>query len=137
MIRAQLCVDQLKGALSTQSTPSQSAPKVNAINGIVGKSKLVTRELATIIQETNDVERLEELLTVNDQLLNLLRKVPGGGKPTLTLQGLGLTLNNTQLKPRHARSNTTGSTTTSNNTPFSQMQMTVGYKSFVDVFCST
>ena len=104
---------------------------------MIGKSKLVTRELATIIQETNDVERLEELLTVNDQLLNLLRKVPGGGKPTLTLQGLGLTLNNTQLKPRRARSNTTGSTTTSNNTPFSQMQMTAGYKSFVDVFCST
>ena len=42
-----------------------------------------------------------------------------------------------QLKPRCTRSNTTRSTTTSNDTPFSQMQMTAGYKSFVDVFCST
>ncbi|KAF8804912.1 RNI-like protein [Phlegmacium glaucopus] len=99
MIRAQHCLDQLKTALSAQSTPSQSTPKAgsNAISGIVGKSKAVTSELATIIQETHEAERLEELLSVNDQLLNLLKKVPGGGKPILTLQGLGVTLNDTTV----------------------------------------
>ena len=54
----------------------------------------MTSELASIIQETNDAERLEELLNVNDQLLNLLKKVPGSGKPILTLQGLDIAFNN-------------------------------------------
>jgi len=49
--------------------------------------------LASIIQETHEAERLEELLNVNDQLLNLLKKVPGGGKPILTLKGLGVAFN--------------------------------------------
>ena len=53
----------------------------------------MTSELASIIQETNDAERLEELLNVNDQLLNLLKKVPGREKPVLTLQSLGVAFN--------------------------------------------
>lgn len=53
----------------------------------------MTSELTTIIQETNDAERLEELLNVNDQLLNLLKKAPAGRKPTLTLQSLGVAFN--------------------------------------------
>ena len=95
MIRAQRSVDQLKDVLSAQNTLPQSTPKAgsNSISGIVGKSKAVTSELATMIQETDDAERLEELLNVNDQLLSLLKKVPGGRKPILTLQGLGVTLN--------------------------------------------
>lgn len=86
-------MDQL---ISIQTTPSQSSPKVGpkAINSIVVKSRAVTSELASIIQETNDAEHLEELLNVNDQLLNLLKKVPGGKKPILSLKGLGVTLNN-------------------------------------------
>jgi protein phosphatase 1 regulatory subunit 37 len=67
------------------------------MNGIVGESRAVTSELASIIQETNDMERLEELLNVNDQLLNLLKKVPGGSKPILTLKGLGVALNNVSV----------------------------------------
>ena len=55
----------------------------------------MTSELASIIQETNDAERLEELLNVNDQLLNLLKKVPGSGKPILTLQSLDIAFKNT------------------------------------------
>ena len=96
MSRALQCVDQL---ISIQTTPSQSAPKVgpNAISGIVGKSRAVTSELASIIQDTNDAERLEELLNVNDQLLNLLKKVPGGNKPILTLKGLGVAFNHVSV----------------------------------------
>jgi protein phosphatase 1 regulatory subunit 37 len=96
MSRALQCVDQL---ISIQTTPSQSLPKVgpNAISSIVGKSRAVTSELASIIQDTNDAERLEELLNVNDQLLNLLKKVPGGNKPTLTLKGLGVALNHVSV----------------------------------------
>ena len=96
MIRALRCVDQLKHALSIQqSNSSQSTPKAgpNAISSIVETSKAVTSELASIIQETNDAERLEELLNVNDQLLNLLSKVPRGSRPILALQGLGVSLN--------------------------------------------
>jgi protein phosphatase 1 regulatory subunit 37 len=55
----------------------------------------LTSELASIIQETNDAERLEELLNVNDQLLNLSKKVPGSGKPILTLQSVDVALKNT------------------------------------------
>jgi protein phosphatase 1 regulatory subunit 37 len=75
MSRALRCVDQLS---SIQTTPSHSTPKVgpNAINSMVGASRAVTSELASIIQESNDAEYLEELLNVNDQLLNLLKKVP-------------------------------------------------------------
>jgi protein phosphatase 1 regulatory subunit 37 len=89
MTRALRCVEQLKHVLSIQTSP-QSTPKAgsNAISSTVGESRVVTSELASIIQETNDTERLEELLNVNDQLLNLLKKVPGLGKPILTLQGL-------------------------------------------------
>ena len=93
MSRALRCVDQL---ISIQTTSSQSTPKAgsNAISSIVGESRAVTTELASIIQETNDAERLEELLNVNDQLLNLLKKVPGGSKPVLSLKSLGIPLNN-------------------------------------------
>ena len=87
-------MEQLKHVLSIQTTP-QSTPKAgsNAIGSIVGESRAVTSELASIIQETKDAERLEELLNVNDQLLNLLKKVPGKGKPILTLQGLNVAFN--------------------------------------------
>ena len=57
----------------------------------------MTSELASIIQETNDAERLEELLNVNDQLLNLLKKFPVLGKPILTLQGLDVPLKNIRI----------------------------------------
>jgi protein phosphatase 1 regulatory subunit 37 len=95
MTRALRCVEQLKHVLSLQTTP-QSTPKAgsNAISSTVGESRVVTSELASMIQETNDTERLEELLNVNDQLLNLLKKVPRLGKPTLTLQGLDVASQN-------------------------------------------
>ena len=95
MTRALRCVEQLKHVISIQTSPL-STPKAgsNAISSTVGESRVVTSELASIIQETSDAERLEELLNVNDQLLNLLKKVPGSGKPILTLQGLDVAFKN-------------------------------------------
>ena len=99
MIRALRCVEQLKHVLSIQASP-QSTPKAgsNVISGTVGESKVVTSELASIIQETNDAELLEELLNVNDQLLDLLKKVPGSGRPILALQSLDIAFKNTSPK---------------------------------------
>jgi protein phosphatase 1 regulatory subunit 37 len=96
MTRALRCVEQLKHVLSIQTTTPQSTPKagLNAISSTVAKSRVVTSELASIIQETNDTERLEELLNVNDQLLNLLKKVPGLRKPIL---GLDVAFNNNNI----------------------------------------
>ena len=62
----------------------------------MSKAKAVASELATVIQETENPIRLEELLGINDQLLSLLKKVPGSGKPNLRLHGLGLALNDSQ-----------------------------------------
>jgi protein phosphatase 1 regulatory subunit 37 len=89
-------VEQLKHVLAIPTSP-QSTPKAgsNTVSRTVGESRILTSELASIIQETNDAERLEELLNVNDQLLNLLKKVPGSGKPILTLQKLDVAFKNT------------------------------------------
>jgi protein phosphatase 1 regulatory subunit 37 len=88
-------VEQLKHVLSIQTSP-QSTPKAesNATSGTVGESRVLTSELASIIQETNNEERLEKL-NENDQLLNLLKKVPGLGKPILTFQSLDVAFKNT------------------------------------------
>ena len=89
-------MEQLKHVLSIQTSP-HSTPKArsNMFSSIVGESRDLTSELAAIIQETNDAERLEELLNVNDQLLSLLKKVPGSGKPILSLQSLDVAFKNT------------------------------------------
>ena len=61
---------------SFHSILSPSTPKAgsNIISSTVGENRGLTSELASIIQETNDAERLEELLNVN-----LLKEVPGRG----------------------------------------------------------
>ena len=93
----------MRGATQTRSFHStlfQSTPNAgsNVISGTVGESKVVTSELVYIIRETNDAELLEELLNVNDQLLDLLKKVPGSGRPILALQSLDIAFKNTSPK---------------------------------------
>ena len=93
----------MRGATQTRSFHStlfQSTPKAgsNVISGTVGESKVVTSELVSIIRETNDAELLEKLLNVNDQSLDLLKKVPGSGKPILTLQSLDIAFKNASPK---------------------------------------
>jgi protein phosphatase 1 regulatory subunit 37 len=81
-------------APGVKGSPQTPKPAVNpaAFNELVSKSKAVASELAIVIQETEDPSRLEELLGINDQLLSLLKTVPGGTRPQLKLKGLGLTL---------------------------------------------
>ncbi|KAF8885399.1 hypothetical protein CPB84DRAFT_1816838 [Gymnopilus junonius] len=96
--RARLCITQLSGILAPNAplsqTPKASKPRASSLSQMVSRAKAVASELASVIQEAEDPTSLEELLGINDQLLSLLKKVPGGGKPPLTLQGLGLSLNN-------------------------------------------
>jgi protein phosphatase 1 regulatory subunit 37 len=48
------------------------------------------RELGSVIEATEDPARMEALLAANDALTALVARVPPPGRPTLTLQGLGL-----------------------------------------------
>lgn len=97
VLRAWTCVTELSSSLAAdvKGSPQTPKPVANpaAFNELVSKSKAVAAELAIVIQETEDSSRLEELLGINDQLLSLLKNVPGGTRPQLTLKGLGLTLN--------------------------------------------
>ena len=96
MARAWTCLTKLSSSLAPLAKGSPQTPKPipdsASFNELVSKSKVVASELAVIIQETDDPSRLEELLGINDQLLSLLKNVPGGTRPQLTLKGLGLTL---------------------------------------------
>ena len=56
----------------------------------MAKANAVVKELAIVIQETEDPIRLEELLVINDQLLVLVKRVPAKLKENMQLQGLGL-----------------------------------------------
>ncbi|KDR79326.1 hypothetical protein GALMADRAFT_243316 [Galerina marginata CBS 339.88] len=101
VVRAWSYVTQLSGILAPDASRSPSTPKATkagtaSLSELVSKAKAVAAELATVIQETEDPTRLEELLGINDQLLSLLKKVPGGRRPNLTLKGLGLSLDSAQ-----------------------------------------
>ncbi len=56
----------------------------------MAKANALVKELAIVIQETEDAIRLEELLGINDQLLVLIKKVPAKLKESMQLHGLGL-----------------------------------------------
>lgn len=120
--RARACIVQLSNLVLSSpippspspsspspSTPTMQTPKVSNNNNMRQQSleELTTTsgaiivELRAAIQETvEDQKRLEELLSVNDQLVGVLGRIPslGGGnrnaekRPKLVLQGLGLSL---------------------------------------------
>ncbi|PPQ80139.1 hypothetical protein CVT25_001438 [Psilocybe cyanescens] len=90
-------VTQLSNLLALDMSKSPSTPKASMPSKeLVSNAKNVAAELASMIQETEDPLRLEELLGINDQLLSLLKKVPGGTRPNLFLQGLGLSFDSAQ-----------------------------------------
>ncbi|TFK36219.1 hypothetical protein BDQ12DRAFT_687045 [Crucibulum laeve] len=88
VVRAHACVSQLTSIVSPSSQTSPSTPNPETVAEVSAKARGVVTELTTVIQETEDPVRLEELLEINDRLMSMLKKVPGGGKPTLTLKGL-------------------------------------------------
>jgi len=92
VIRARACLISLANVTAAPS----STVNPEHIADAATKARVVVNELTTVIQETEDPIRMEELLEINDQLLGLLKKVPGGGRPTLTLHGLGLSFPDTE-----------------------------------------
>lgn len=92
MVRARACLTSLANVTAAPSSTVNPEHMADAAT----KARVVVNELTTVIQETEDPIQMEELLGINDQLLGLLKKVPGGGRPTLTLHGLGLSLPGTE-----------------------------------------
>lgn len=94
VVRARTCIRQLNAALDRDGSGSPPTPKLAdspQLGDVLPKARSITVELTTRIQESEDPHRLEELLDINDQLLALLKKIPRGTRPNLTIQGLGLT----------------------------------------------
>ncbi|KAJ7123492.1 hypothetical protein C8R44DRAFT_620615 [Mycena epipterygia] len=94
VVRGRVCVallaDMLAAPPPTPVSPGDSAPTSTALADVLKQARALTRELGKVIQETEDPARMEELLDVNDELMTLIARAPAPGRPTLTLQGLGL-----------------------------------------------
>ncbi|KAJ7710586.1 hypothetical protein B0H17DRAFT_1324260 [Mycena rosella] len=94
VLRARACVAQLEALLAPP--PPAGAPPMPAPTptptpaDVLKQARALTRELGKVIQETEEPARMEELLDVNDTLTALVARAPPPGRPTLTLQGLGL-----------------------------------------------
>lgn len=91
LTQARLCKAQLEDLVAR--SPSSSSAPVAATRDLdpelTAKAKTVLKMMAGVIETTGDPGRLEELLTLNDDLTGLLAKSPA---PTLTLSlnGLGI-----------------------------------------------
>ncbi|KAJ7229308.1 hypothetical protein B0H12DRAFT_1212926 [Mycena haematopus] len=93
VVRARACVALLEAMLAPPpppASPSSPAPPPPSPADALKQAKALTRELGTVIQETEDPSRMEALLDVNDALTALIARAPPPGRPTLTLQGLGI-----------------------------------------------
>ncbi|KAJ7480292.1 hypothetical protein B0H11DRAFT_1863724 [Mycena galericulata] len=94
-IRARACIAQLEAMLAPPPPPASAtiaaptAPPPSPAD-VLKRARALTRELSTVIEATEDPTRMEELLGVNDELTALVARAPAPGRPTLTLQGLGL-----------------------------------------------
>ncbi|KAJ7454514.1 hypothetical protein FB451DRAFT_1518200, partial [Mycena latifolia] len=94
VLRAHACAVQLEALLAPPSPASPTAPAPGAAlpspTDVLGRARALTRELGKVIEETEDPARMEALLDINDTLTTLIARAPPPGRPTLTLQGLGL-----------------------------------------------
>ncbi|KAJ7751788.1 hypothetical protein DFH07DRAFT_1032273 [Mycena maculata] len=94
-VRARACIAQLEAMLApppppaSPTTAAPAAPPPSPAD-VLKQARALTRELGNTIQTTEDPSRMEELLGVNDELTALVARAPAPGRPTLTLQGLGL-----------------------------------------------
>ncbi|KAK7051764.1 hypothetical protein R3P38DRAFT_3343862 [Favolaschia claudopus] len=89
VVRANGCIVMLETMLAAPGTPPISSVSVPSPHEALRQAKELIRELGDVIQATDDPERMEALLDVNDTLTALVGRVPPPGKPALTLQGLG------------------------------------------------
>ncbi|KAJ6476681.1 hypothetical protein C8R47DRAFT_1178834 [Mycena vitilis] len=89
-VRARACMAVLEAMLPNAVAAPTTAPPSMSPADALKQAKALTHELSNLIQETDDPGRMEELLDVNDALTDLVARVPPPGRPTLTLQGLGL-----------------------------------------------
>lgn len=84
----------MSNAPNSPTSPKEATTTASTRDALPNARRIAT-ELANVIQETEDPVRLEELLGINDQLLSLLKKFPMiVNRPHLTLQGLGLNVDN-------------------------------------------
>ncbi|KAJ7025845.1 RNI-like protein [Mycena alexandri] len=94
VVRARACAAVLESMLApapvAPAAPAPGSAHPPSPADALKQAKALTRELGTVIQATEDPSRMEELLDVNDVLTGLVAQVPPPGRPTLTLQGLGL-----------------------------------------------
>ncbi|KAJ7834248.1 hypothetical protein B0H14DRAFT_3087627 [Mycena olivaceomarginata] len=89
LVRAQTCVALLETLLAPPAAPSSLFPPPSPTDALK-QAKELMRELGSVIEATEDPARMEALLAANDALTALVARVPPPGRPTLTLQGLGL-----------------------------------------------
>ncbi|KIY47737.1 RNI-like protein, partial [Fistulina hepatica ATCC 64428] len=100
VVRATMCVKHLNEAtasLSNHKSPVPESPisptnvtSAESIDDLTSRAKDLIAELGTVIEQTADPSRMEELLTVNDSLTAALSQTPG--KLSLSLSGLGFTV---------------------------------------------
>ena len=103
--QARGCVEGLKHVLAMPSSE-----RTSDLNLVANQASTLIRELTRTIEATTNPRRLQELLQVNDELIEISAKVPQAGRPVLKLQGLGLSGENLQLLSgdRHSGSNANG-----------------------------
>ncbi|KAJ7616131.1 hypothetical protein FB45DRAFT_935338 [Roridomyces roridus] len=87
-LRARVCMARVE-ALLVPPPPQSDVPPPSPAS-VLKDAKELIRELGDVILATEDPTRMEELLIVNDELTAMVARVPPPGRPTLTLQGLGL-----------------------------------------------
>jgi protein phosphatase 1 regulatory subunit 37 len=95
IVQARTCIAQLRGLSDHSLTPSHATSALMRASDVSSLAKDVLLDLTNAIQSTSDANRLEELLLANDDLMVALKEVAatsGPDRPTLKLQGLGLSL---------------------------------------------
>ncbi|KAJ7100977.1 hypothetical protein B0H15DRAFT_919984 [Mycena belliarum] len=90
VLRAHACAAQMEALFFPPAVPASPNAPLPSPADVLQQARALTRELGRVIEETEDPARMEALLDVNDTLTSLVARAPAPGRPTLTLQGLGL-----------------------------------------------
>ncbi|KAJ8514493.1 hypothetical protein ONZ45_g7986 [Pleurotus djamor] len=85
--QARVVITQLRVSLSQDP---KAAPPIIPQAELISEANGLVAELTSLIQTIDDPSRLEDLFSINDELTELISRVPAPGKPSLKLSGLGL-----------------------------------------------